>query len=823
MSTFQNKTINIPLLAIRGLVLFEQMTLHFDVGRKKSVLALKDAMQQDRRVFITAQQDPLLDDPSPDELYPIGVVATIKQLHKEQDGGVHVVVTGDFRAKITDFIQKTPYPAVTVTPFPLAKKAVLPQRELDALMRLAKELFERYSTFLPKMSREVVMEAQFQSDPVLLFQAIAFNVMMQLEDRQQILEERTIEGRLGILVEVLERECEILALEQEIYDQVKEQMDKNQHDYYLREQLRVIEQQLGEGDDTRQDAAEFAEEIEGLRSIADEDRVKLAKEAERLMKCPPQSQEAMVIRTYLEHCLDLPWDCYSKESLDLTKARRRLDRDHEGMDKVKDRILEYLAVCKHSDDYKGQILCLAGPPGVGKTSIAKSIAKTIGREYVRISLGGVRDESDIRGHRKTYIGAMPGRIINAIKQAQTKNPLILLDEIDKMGHDFRGDPSSALLEVLDPEQNHSFRDHYLEVAFDLSDVLFLTTANDVSAIPRPLLDRMEVLTLSSYTREEKFQIAKKYLVPKQRQKHGLQPADIFFPQEGLCTIIDHYTREAGVRNLERTLATVCRKVVTNKVSMLETDGEDAPLKKTKITPAVLETMLGPKRYDVSACPETDLVGVVTGLAWTSVGGEALEIEVDVYEGSGKIKVTGNLGEVMKESAQLAVSYLRGKAADYGIDPDFYKTKDLHIHAPEGAVPKDGPSAGVTITTALCSALSGVAVRRDIAMTGEISLRGRVMKIGGLKEKAIAAHRMGITTVLIPADNRPDIEEFDEIIQEQVRFIPVRDLKEVLQHALVKLPPVFLKSKSRQEKRKEKAVVPPPARPLVTERLQTSEG
>ncbi|MBS7175904.1 MAG: endopeptidase La, partial [Clostridiales bacterium] len=644
-----------------------------------------------------------------------------------------------------------------------------------AMMRVIKSLFESYSLLVPKMSKEIILEALGQDTAEGLFESVVYNIMLPFEDRQLLLEANSSYKRLKLLSEVLQRESQVLALERNIYEQVKEQMDKNQRDYFLREQLRVISNELGETDDAREDIETLMDQISAIEHISDDDREKLYKEADRLAKCPPQSQEANVIRTYLETCLELPWDNVTKDTLDLKRAQRILNQDHYGLDKVKERILEILAVRKLSPEMKGQIICLVGPPGVGKTSIGRSIARTMGREYVRLSLGGVRDESDIRGHRKTYVGAMPGRIINALKQAKVRNPLILLDEIDKMGADFKGDPSAAMLEVLDSEQNSTFRDHYIELPFDLSEVLFITTANDLSTIPAPLLDRMEVIELSSYTREEKFQIAKKYLVPKQVKKHGLTAKDISFGQEGVYTLIDRYTREAGVRKLERAVASVCRKTAKKKLS----DG----FKKVTVNAKALEEMLGPKKYAVTQAAQEDRVGAVTGLAWTSVGGETLEIEVGVYEGTGKIQITGNLGTVMQESAKIAVSYVRGIAKEYGIPADFYKTMDIHIHAPEGAVPKDGPSAGVTMTTALVSALSGIPVRHDVAMTGEISLRGRVMQIGGLKEKSIAAFRAGIHTVVIPQENKPDIAEFDETIQKGLHFVPVRTIREVLDVAL----------------------------------------
>lgn len=770
-------TVIMPALAMRGLVMMEKMSLHFDVGRKKSILALQQAMANDKKIFLVAQKVVMTEDPKPEDLYKVGVVAVIKQMLKGQEGVVHVMVEGLCRAKIVEYLEQNPSLVVELQECTVSKRRAVSVEEMEALMRVVKSLFESYSLLVPKMSKDIILEALSKDTPEGLFEAIAYNIMIPFEDRQELLEANSYYKRLKLLTEILQRESEVLSLERDIYEQVKEQMDKNQRDYFLREQMRVIAGELGEGEDIKEDAADLFDQVAAIQHISEDDREKLYKEAERLSKCPPQSQEANVIRTYLETCLELPWDTVTVDTLDLKKAERVLNRDHYGLEKVKERILEILAVRKLAPDIKGQIICLAGPPGVGKTSIGKSIAETMGRRYVRLSLGGVRDESDIRGHRKTYVGAMPGRVINALRQAKVRNPLILLDEIDKMGADFKGDPSAAMLEVLDSEQNNAFRDHYIEVPFDLSEVLFITTANDLSTIPAPLLDRMEVIELSSYTREEKFQIAKKYLAPKQIKKHGLTSKDIVFTQEGIYTLIDRYTREAGVRKLERAIASVCRKTAKKKLM----DG----FKRVSVNARCLEEMLGPKKYAVTKAAQEDRVGAVTGLAWTSVGGETLEIETGVYEGSGKIQITGNLGDIMQESAKIAVSYVRGIAEQYGIASDFYKTKDIHIHAPEGAVPKDGPSAGVTMTTALVSALSGIPVRHDVAMTGEISLRGRVMQIGGLKEKAIAAFRAGIHTVIIPYENKPDIAEFDPVIQKGLQFVPVKTIDEVLSVALLR--------------------------------------
>lgn len=774
-----SKAVLLPTLAMRGLVLFEGMTLHFDVGRKRSIAALKDALAKDKKVFIVAQKDFVSEDPVEKELYSYGVVATIKQMLRGQEDVIRVLVEGEYRAKIVECQSRSPFFEMLVEPAPMSKRTGVAQDETEAMLRVLKGVFEQYSEFMPRMSNELMLDILSEEDPRKLFDEIAFNVMLQYEDKQELLECSNLYRRLNLLAQMLQHEVEVLSLEHEIYDQVREQIDKNQRDYFLREQIRVIQNELGDESFLQDESDDLLTKIKKVKNMPADTREKLSKEADKLTRMPSGMQEANVVRSYLETCLELPWDAKTRDTIDLKKAKRILDHDHYGLQKVKERILELLAVRKLAPDIKGQIICLVGPPGVGKTSIGKSIARTMGRKYVRLSLGGVRDESDIRGHRKTYIGAMPGRVINALRQAKTKNPLILLDEIDKMGSDFRGDPSAAMLEVLDSEQNNAFRDHYIEVAFDLSEVLFITTANDLSTIPSPLLDRMEVIELSSYTREEKFQIAKKYLVPKQMKKHGLTGKDLGFSTAGLYTMIDRYTREAGVRRLERTVATVCRKTAKIKVY------DEVAFTKLVIDDKVLLDMLGPKKYSITKLPEENEVGLVTGLAWTSVGGETLEIEAAVVDGTGKLQITGNLGDVMTESAKLAVSYVRAVAKDYGIDPDFYKLKDIHLHAPEGAVPKDGPSAGVTMVTALVSALSLIPVRRDVAMTGEISLRGRVMPIGGLKEKSIAAYRSGVKTVIIPYENKADIAEFDEIIREKLEFIPVRTIKEVLDLALVK--------------------------------------
>ncbi len=772
----KEKQIAIPALAMRGLVLFEGLSLHFDVARKKSIMALGEAMSRDRNIFLVAQKDITTENPGGKDVYSYGVIANIKQMLKPQDGIVRVFVEGLKRAKIVEILDEKPFLNFMVTPEPLKPITKMQVEEITALMRVVKTVFEQYSLVVPKMSREIVLDALAQEDPNDLFEAIVFNIMLKYEERQQLLEAKNIYIRLKVLAEILSQETEILAYERDIYEQVRIQMDKNQREYYLREQMRVISNQLGEGENPQEEATEYMDEISLIGNISDESRDKLYKEAARLYKMPPSSQEANVIRGYLETCLDMPWDNTTKDNLDVVKAQKILEKDHYGLETVKERILEILAVRQLAPEIKGQIICLVGPPGVGKTSIAKSIAKTMNRAYVRLSLGGVRDESDIRGHRKTYVGAMPGRIINAIKQAKTRNPLILLDEIDKMGNDFRGDPSSAMLEVLDSEQNYAFRDHYMEIPFDLSEVLFLTTANDLSTVPAPLLDRMEVIELSSYTREEKYNIAKKHLVTKQVKRHGLTGKDISFTADGLYVLIDRYTREAGVRKLERAIANVCRKVAKLKVM------DD--FKKVNVNDASLLKLLGPKKYRVEKIEKFDTVGSVTGLAWTSVGGETMNIEVLTMNGTGKVEMTGSLGKVMTESAKIAVSIVRSLADKYDILADFYKEYDIHIHAPEGSVPKDGPSAGVTMVTALVSELANMQVRHDVAMTGEVSLRGKVMPIGGLKEKTIAAYRAGIKTVIIPYDNKPDIDKCADTVKENIKFIPVKNIQDVLDIALI---------------------------------------
>lgn len=763
-----------PMVALRGLVLFPKMVLHFDIGREKSIKALNDAMEKERRIFLTAQRDLQEDDPNIDGLYRIGTIAEVKQVVRGPNGGLRVMAEGVRRAKLLSLAQQEPFLIGEVRPVGLRRIPSDSREYVDALMRTVKDLFEQYCTLSPKMPNELILGVMMAQDANLLAEFVAGNLPIRYEEKQEVLEESSVLRRLEILAEIIENEIEVLRLEKDIYDRVQNQMDQNQREYYLREQMKVISEELGEDESPEAEVGAYIEKINAL-ALSQEASEKLIKEAYRLGKMPSNSQEAAVVRGYLDACLELPWNSKSEISSDVAQAVRILDHDHYGMKKVKERIVEAIAVHALAPDQKGQILCLVGPPGVGKTSIAQSIARATGRNYARISLGGVRDESDIRGHRKTYIGSMPGRIIDALRHAGTNNPLILLDEVDKLGGDYKGDPSSALLEVLDSEQNHAFRDHFIELPFDLSEVLFIATANDPDGIPGPLYDRMEVIELPSYTREEKLHIAREYLVPKQRTRNGLDGKQARMTEEALYTLIDSYTREAGVRTLERLCASVFRKCACRIVS-----GE---AKTITVTPKTVEAMLGPKKFLPDDLAKRDEIGVANGLAWTSVGGEMLQVEVAVLDGTGKIELTGKLGDVMKESAQAAVTCVRANAERYNISKTFYKDKDIHIHVPEGAVPKDGPSAGITMATAILSALSGQEIRHDVAMTGEITLRGRVLPIGGLREKSMAAYRNGIKTVIIPRANAADIAEIDEAVRKNITFVPVSDIDEVFEIAL----------------------------------------
>ena len=770
------KTAVMPLLALRGLVIFPEMILHFDVGRKKSVLALNEATAGDQLIFLVTQKDIRDDEPGVEDLYPIGVVAKVRQVLRLSGDNVRVLVEGLYRARLDGMTQTEPFYMAAVRECP--ERRAPDSLHVQALLRECRAYFDQYAALMQKIPPDVLMGVATAENVGYLADYIASNIQLPTEEKQRILELVNPEKRIEDMMLILARECSILSLEQDIQEKVRQQIDRNQKEYYLREQLRAISQELGEGENPQDEAEQYRGKVNALQ-LAPEAREKLLSECDKLSKMPAGSHEATVVRGYLDTCLAMPWNTYTKDNLDLSAAAKVLDRDHYGMQKVKERILETLAVRKLAPDIRGQVLCLAGPPGVGKTSIARSIAAAMGRKYVRVSLGGVRDEADIRGHRKTYIGAMPGRIMNAIRQAGTANPLVLLDEIDKMGNDFRGDPSSAMLEVLDVEQNAGFRDHYLEIPFDLSQVLFITTANDVGAIPRPLYDRMEIINLPSYTAEEKFHIAKDHLLKKQAKRHGLNLRQLRMTDEAIRLVIDGYTRESGVRGLERCLAQICRKSARK---LAEGEG-----KSVKVDAASLEELLGPRKYKDDTLTQKEEVGVVNGLAWTAVGGETMPVEAAVLDGTGKIELTGSLGDVMKESARTAISYVRSRAEEWQIDKNFYKTKDIHIHVPEGAVPKDGPSAGVTIATAIISALTGIAVRHDVAMTGEITLRGRVLPIGGLREKSMAAYTHRIKTVIIPKENEPDLAEVDEAVRRSIRFIPADHLDTVIRHALVRLP------------------------------------
>lgn len=766
-------TYTVPAISLRGLVIFPSMVLHFDVGRERSVNALKAAAEKDGHIFLVAQKDPSVSEPRDNDIYEIGVIAQIRQLLTTPDGSTRVLVEGVTRAKRIKTVSAKNYMAFIVKELPKRSAPLSPTSKAAALRSL-KAAFNAYAEITPKMPRELYESIISEQDCGTLFDKVVFNVVLKVEDKQLLLETNGTLRRIKMLISMLENEIEIINTEMDIQEQVKQNIDKNQREYYLREQLKVISQELGDGVSPIDESDNYREKILAL-GLPEESEEKLLGEVDKLMKMSSSSQEAAVQRGYLDSVLEIPWNIRTKDKINIQNVQKQLDHDHYGLDKVKERIVETISVRALAPDIKGQIICLYGPPGVGKTSIGRSIAKALGRNYARISLGGVRDEAEIRGHRKTYVGAMPGRIIAALKQAKSMNPVILLDEIDKMGSDYKGDPSSAMLEVLDSEQNTTFTDHFVEIPVDLSEVLFITTANSLDTIPAPLLDRMEIIELSSYTREEKFNIAKKHLLPKQLKKHGEKSSLVKITDGALYEIIDCYTREAGVRKLERKIADVCRKS-----AKLIVNGE----KRVSINEKTLESFLGVKRYRPEVIELHDEIGLVNGLAWTSVGGTMLPLEVLVLDGTGKTEFTGSLGDVMKESAKIAVSLARSLSAKYGIDSDFYKNKDIHIHAPEGAVPKDGPSAGVTLTTALISALSNTPVRRDVAMTGEITLRGKVLPIGGLKEKAMAAYRAGVKTVCIPKGNEADIQELDESVKANVRFVIAENISTVLETALV---------------------------------------
>ncbi len=763
----------LPVLALRGLNVFPGMTIHFDVGRKKSIRAVEEAMRNNQEIFLVTQKDIQTDDPDQSSLYSIGTVSVVKQILKLPGDTIRILVEGKYRACLTECIQTDPYLYGRVESVPEMPCGKTTPR-VEALMREAYNLYDQFMELSGRNAQDGLMQLLASSEPGFAADYITQNTSINYTDKQRVLEQLHPVKRLELACILLGRELDIMHLEAEIQEKVQENVNKGQRDYYLREQMRVIQSELGE-DDEEEELDRYQTEILALK-LPENVEEKLLKEVKRLSKQPSNSQEAAVIRNYLDTCLELPWNTRTRERVDIRTAERILNEDHFGLEKVKERILEIFAVRKMAPDMPGQIICLVGPPGVGKTSIATSIARALNRKMARVSLGGVHDEADIRGHRKTYVGAMPGRVINAVIQAGTRNALLLFDEIDKLGSDYRGDPSSALLEVLDAEQNSTFRDHYLEVPFDLHECMFITTANTTSTIPAPLLDRMEVIELTSYTDEEKLQIAKNHLLPKQLEKHGLRKSQVRVTDEAIREIIACYTRESGVRNLERQLAALCRKCDMRFVA-------EEPPKRVTVTGANLEEFLGVRKFLPDEKPAADSVGLVTGLAWTSVGGETLEVEVNVVDGAGKLELTGNLGDVMKESVHAAMSYIRSRAEQLNIPADFYKTKDIHVHFPEGAIPKDGPSAGITICTAMVSALTGISVRRDLAMTGEISIRGRVLPIGGLKEKTMAALRHGIQTVIIPEANAKDLEEIDQTVRKALNFITVSHVDAVLQAAL----------------------------------------
>ena len=800
----EHRELHLPTIALRGLVVFPNNLVHFEVGREKSIAAVEWAMANNSNVFLVAQKAMETSDPTQADLFSYGVVAEVKQVLRVSEDLVKVLVEGKYRAKLTELDTSGDFLLSAVRPAPVRAGKAEDAVETEALLRALKTGFDEYLGMNPRLGKDVVFAIVSSDDPAFLSEYMPANLLFRYEDKQAVMDEGTLNGRLKKLVEMLRRECQVMKIEKEIAEKVNESMDKNQRDYYLHEQLHIISDELGEGDDTHAEADEYRRKITELH-LAEDSEKKLLKEVDRLSKMQGPNQEATVIRTYLDTCLDLPWNTFTVDDLDIARAQQILDRDHYGLKKVKDRILETLAVRKLAPDVKAQIICLVGPPGVGKTSIARSIAESLGRKYVRISLGGVRDEAEIRGHRRTYIGAMPGKIISAMISAKSSNPLMLLDEIDKLAGDFRGDPAAALLEALDPEQNSTFNDHFIDIPFDLSHVLFITTANDLGSIPGPLRDRMDVIELPSYTRVEKYNIARKHLLPKQLKACGLT-GKVTLSQSALYGIIDGYTREAGVRNLERTITSVLRKCARKIAS-----GE---VESVSVTGTMLEELLGPRFVKPDFLNRTNAIGIANGLAWTSVGGETLPIEVQVMDnGSGKITVTGSLGDVMKESAQLAITWVRVHAEEYGIDPERLKKCDLHIHAPEGAVPKDGPSAGVTLTTALVSCLSGMPVRGDVAMTGEITLHGNVLPIGGLREKSMAAYREGMKTVLIPKDNEPDLYEVDDEVKKNLTFLPMQSLTQVLNAALLK-PQDPKKAKApasrTRTKKKADAIVPPTA-------------
>ena len=775
MSETYTRTEKLPMIALRGLTMFPDVILTFDVEREPSLRALEMSVIGNRDIFLVAQKNVAVDVPEEKDMYPVGVVCRVKQQIRQPQSSIRrVTVEGLYRARAEHMVLTGRAYTADVTPLPDKEERVSEDR-IVALVRSCFSMYHDYLSENPEAMTEQLISVLSVNEPGGVANHIAHNVNLNYDEKQSLLEELYPSRRLVRLGKILRRELNILQLERELADATQEQMNQNQREYYLREEMKIIQAELGEDGQT-DDIGEYRRKISAL-AAPDEIKEKLNKELSRLMKQPFGSSEAAVLRGYLDTCLELPWGKKTTETIDLEKARKLLDDEHFGLEKVKDRVIEYLAVKKLSPNIKGGLICLVGPPGTGKTSIAMSIAKAVNRKLVRVSLGGVHDEAEIRGHRKTYIGSMPGRIINGIIQAKSCNPLMVLDEIDKLGSDYRGDPSAALLEALDGEQNSTFRDNFLEIPFDLSEVFFITTANTLDTIPRALLDRMEIIELASYTDEEKLQIAKRHLLPKQRKKHGLRANQLRVSDEALREIIRSYTRESGVRTLEREIARLCRRAAC--------DIAEEKCKGVSVKAGGLEPLMGPAKFKPEHLRVRDEVGLVRGLAYTSVGGEVLDVEVAVVDGSGRLELTGNLGDVMKESARAAMTYIRSRAGVLGIEHDFYKTKDIHIHFPEGAVPKDGPSAGITVTIALISALTGAPVRHDVAMTGEITLRGRVLPIGGLREKTMAAMRAGVKTVIIPADNEADLENIDQTVRRALEFVPTDHVDKVLDVALIR--------------------------------------
>ena len=769
----QNQYRELPMLPLRGLLVFPYTVIHLDVGRKKSINAIEEAMLGSKEIFLATQKEAQNDDPSEKDVYAVGTVAEIKQILKMPGGTMRVLVEGICRARVINYSDDVDYIKVIIEEF-RNEEIIKKNPELEALTRTLVYQFEQYVRMSKKIPPETVATVVTIEEPARLADMIASHLSLRINEKQAILEALDINERLNALCEILAREMEVLELERKINIRVRKQMEKTQKEYYLREQMKAIQKELGEKDERAAEVEELRAKIKTAHLPA-EALEKVNKELERLERMPAMAAEGVVVRNYLDWVLSLPWSKETRDRLDLDMAEKILDEDHYGLEKPKERILEYLAIRKLAKKMKGPILCLAGPPGVGKTSLGKSVARSLGRNFVRMSLGGVRDEAEIRGHRRTYIGSMPGQVLQSLKKSGSKNPVFLLDEIDKMTADFRGDPASALLEVLDPEQNNTFTDHYLEIPFDLSKVMFITTANSIHNIPRPLLDRMEVIELSSYTEEDKMPIAMDYLIPKQIKEHGLKKNNIHFSEEAIRKIIREYTREAGVRNLERQIASICRKVAREVV-------KDKNLSVT-VDADSIKKYLGTEKYHFGRAEKDHQVGVTTGLAWTETGGDILSIEVALIKGKGKLTLTGKLGDVMKESAQAGLTYVRSKADELDISQGTLENYDIHIHVPEGAIPKDGPSAGITMATSLASAMSGRKVRSDVAMTGEITLRGRVLPIGGLKEKSLAAHRAGITTIIIPAENEKDLEDVPAQIRDKMKFVLVSHMDEVLTEAL----------------------------------------